>query len=222
MFQVIPADRRAIADKDSETWSLAIEHPPEACPIDTQDPLPCTKIPEEKPPEVSDPATEQLTCRNHETRKSKSKRVKSYLKRCKGALTKNDETSCERKKNETVSQQQTSSSWYVEGKKDSATLAKSEEDDDTEQRPEEIFELCKARSVSVTRGSRSSLYEDARDEFGAANSEVKELGEDDGGLNKCDSSDTLIAETQEAKEDSEEDGGPSTPTLIPNAVVSRL
>lgn len=218
MFQVIPADRRAIADKDSETWSLAIEHPPETCPVDSQEPLPCTKIPEEKPPDVTDPP-EQLTCRNHETRKSKSKRVKSYLKRCKGALTKNDETSCERKKND-AAPQQTSSSWYVEGKKEPAALAKSEEGD-TEQKPEEIFELCKARSVSVTRGSRSSLYEDARDEFGAASSEVKELGEDDGGLNKCDSSDTLIAETQEVKEDSEEDGGPSTPTLIPNAVVSR-
>ncbi|XP_016845729.1 uncharacterized protein LOC100120109 isoform X2 [Nasonia vitripennis] len=214
-FPVIPADRRAIADKDSETWSLAIEHPTETCPADAQDPLLCTNIPEEKPPAAPEPA-EQLTCRNHETRKSKSKRVKSYLKRCKGALTKNDETSCERKKNDAAPQQ--ASSWYVEGKKDSAALAKSEEDD-AEQRPEEIFELCKARSVSVTRGSRSSLYEDARDEFGAASSEAKELGDADGGLNKCDSSDTLIAETQEAKEDSEEDGGPSTPTLIPNAVV---
>ena len=193
------------------------------------------KPPVDDKPTTSDTGEEQqLTLRSHETRKSKSKRVKSYLKRCKGALTKSDEGSCDRKKNssgEQQQQQQTSSSWYIDGKK--ATLVKPEEEDDEEElqpRIEEVFELCKPRSQEVHKGSRGSLYEDARDEFGAACSDVvlegEEEGEvgvkDDGSLNKCDSSDTLIAESQEPKEDSEEDGGPATPTIIPNAVVSLM
>ncbi|XP_058805556.1 uncharacterized protein LOC131672382, partial [Phymastichus coffea] len=220
-FPVIPAERRAITDKEStETWSLAVEQQaPESSDVST------AKIADEKPELDAD---QPPISRGHETRKSKSKRVKSYLKRCKGALTRAEDASCERKKSierrqqqeqqeqqqqQQQQQQQTSCAWYVESRKESAKTEEEEEDEG-----EPVFELCKAA------GSRNSLYEDAREELRTKAEEEEEEEEksakagDDGSLNKCDSSDTLIA-PQEAKDDSEEDAGPATPTIIPNTVV---
>lgn len=198
---MIPSDRRALPEKESETWTVLDK--PESTPLIDPESIAQTKIPEEKPPDEN--LEQQLPARNHETRKSsKGKRVKSYLKKCKGALTtKTDDASGDRRK-----QEQSNASWYVEGKKEAASSSKEEVED---VRPEEIFELCK-------RNSRTSKSEEEDEEVATVVEAVlKEEEEEDGALNKCDSSDTLIAES---KEDSDEEG-PVTPTFIPNATVVR-
>ncbi|CAB0029931.1 unnamed protein product [Trichogramma brassicae] len=179
--RVIPADRRAITDKESETWTNS---EPEKSTNDTTtlDSIKTNVVEEQpSPPKVeSSTPDEHLSGRNHETRKSKSKRVKNYLRRCKGALTKGDDShSCERKKSE--QQQSSSSAWYVDDKKDSveappppavaadpssvkeassSSISESPEpppraDLGDEIKAEDIFELCKLRSES-----KSSLLDD--------------------------------------------------------------
>ncbi|XP_014215885.1 uncharacterized protein LOC106644746 [Copidosoma floridanum] len=210
---VIPADRRAPpADKETETWSLAVEQP--------NDSHNQPKVSDGKPNEAIN-SEQQLPARAHETRKSKSRRVKSYLKRCKGALTiRGDETSCERKRAPGPPQ----TSWYVDKKDPKSEEEDGEEEEDGDEgeiRPEELFELCKPSAVRRV-GSRGSLYEDARDDVGCGAADART--EDNGSLN---SSDTLIAETcqeppsggDRGEEASEDDPGPATPTFIPNAVV---
>lgn len=227
---MIPADRRAITDKEStETWSLSIDQQQQSLESNEAS----VKIVDEKPSEApstgeSTNTVDQPISRTQETRKSKSKRVKSYLKRCKGALTRGDDNSCERKKSidqqqPQQQQQQTNSAWYIDGKGENVKTEEEEEEEEDEVEDEYIFELCKVKG-----SSRNSLYEDAREELPAKqreheeeDEEVVKVLEDDGSLNKCDSSDTLIA-PQENKDDSEEDVGHATPTIIPNAVVSLI
>ncbi|KAL7287241.1 hypothetical protein TKK_0018371 [Trichogramma kaykai] len=179
--KVIPADRRAITDKESETWTNS---EPEKLTNDTTtlDSIKANVVEDQTPPPKVESSTpdEHLSGRNHETRKSKSKRVKNYLRRCKGALTKGDDShSCERKKSDQQQQQQQSgsSAWYVDDKKDSAeappetdpSLVKEASSGSTSESPEpqpradlgdeikaeDIFELCKLRSES-----KSSLLDD--------------------------------------------------------------
>ncbi|XP_023317891.1 protein shank-like [Trichogramma pretiosum] len=288
-FPVIPADRRAITDKESETWTNS---EPEKSTNDTTtlDSIKANVVEDQpSPPKVeSSTPDEHLSGRNHETRKSKSKRVKNYLRRCKGALTKGDDShSCERKKSD-QQQQSGSSAWYVDDKKDSVeappppaapvetdpSLVKEASSGSTSESPEpppradlgdeikaeDIFELCKLRSES-----KSSLLDDddekVVEDYSSSNnladnveinrnvekaddttskpllllgiesdeevvavvakaeSEAAEA-EADGELNKCDSSDTLIAEQEEEK--SEDNSGPATPTIIPPTTVVSL
>lgn len=113
----------------------------------------------------ADSDAEPNLSRGHETRKSKGRRVKSYLKKCKGALSKGDEGSVERKRG---------SCWFVDDAEDKGAAEKESVDE------------------AEIADDRQSVYEDARD-F-APDQPL------DGTLDKCDSSDTLIAETQEPVE----------------------
>ncbi|KAL6261660.1 hypothetical protein P5V15_006748 [Pogonomyrmex californicus] len=262
---VIPADRRP--PEKEETWTLATDQQDSCVFFDgaihdskTKDVHDSEKTQLKPPTEVTpgDAAdnTDNILPRSQETRKSKTKKVKSYLKKCKGALSKGDESVTEKKRQENCT------SWYLE---DVPTCASQQEDRDEPPEkytefPEERLEGA-ARDVELvedrafetleenfSRGenlgetphealtrlleedrradlnrSRTSLYEDARD----ANSEqfisdektptkeserLRDEGKKDAGisfetlttedtnLNKCDSSDTLIAEVPEATE----------------------
>ncbi|CAK9829258.1 hypothetical protein ANTRET_LOCUS6627 [Anthophora retusa] len=110
---VIPAERR-VPEKE-ETWTLAPDH---------QDP--CTffeDISDVKPKvqhdgdaqsrirdasEITEHPESGTLPRSQETRKSKTKKVKSYLRKCKGALSKGEETSSDKKRHEHCT------SWYLE------------------------------------------------------------------------------------------------------------
>lgn len=193
--------------------------------------------------------------RSQETRKSKTKKVKSYLKKCKGALSKGDENVTEKKRQENCT------SWYLE---DVPTCASQQEDHD--EPPEKYTEFLEERLEKAARDaepiedlapetleenfsrdenleetshealtrlleedrravlsrSRTSLYEDVRnvnpeqpvsdekiptkelepfrDEKKDAAVSLETLTTEDTNLNKCDSSDTLIAEVPEATE----------------------
>ncbi|XP_033340994.2 uncharacterized protein LOC117228994 isoform X1 [Megalopta genalis] len=242
---VIPAERR-VPEKE-ETWSLApepndpctnCEDLPETKSKGSQDEAP--KIPEV--PEASSEIPETGTLpRNQESRKSKTKKVKSYLRKCKGALSKGDEASSDKKRQEHCS------SWYLEEavspedtdprekqreastdriseaeeaveavEEDNATVSQnpSKNVDDGETPDEALARLLDEDRKNDLRRSRSSLYEDARDSINEqatvveSNSSkvVKDRNEavsletlttEDTNLNKCDSSDTLIAEAGE-------------------------
>ncbi|KYN04373.1 hypothetical protein ALC62_05139 [Cyphomyrmex costatus] len=261
---VIPADRRP--PEKEETWTLA---------ADQQDSCVCfdgtidSKVKDAHNSEKTQlkPPTEVISVdagdnvdnslpRSQETRKSKTKKVKSYLKKCKGALSKGDENVTEKRRQENCT------SWYLD---DVPTCANQQEDCDeppekytefSEERLEEAVHdvesvedpipdtleehflrgenleeiqhvaltslLEENRRAELSR-SRTSLYEDAKD----VNSEhpvsdektptkeleffrdeekkdsaisLETLTTEDTNLNKCDSSDTLIAEVPEATE----------------------
>lgn len=257
-----PADRRP--PEKEETWTLAPDQQdPSTLPVndvveskakvapDTE------KILQSKPPvevisaDAADSTADNNLPRSQETRKSKTKRVKSYLRKCKGALTKGDESVAEKRRQENCT------SWYLEDAPNCATHRR-ERDESTERytefseerleqsepvedpAPETLDEsfskvenredtpdaalarlLEEDRRADLNR-SRTSLYEDAKDSSGLeqrACSEEKTLikeperfhddGEkdaaisletlttEDTNLNKCDSSDTLIAEVPE-------------------------
>ncbi|KAJ8664746.1 hypothetical protein QAD02_006408 [Eretmocerus hayati] len=225
IFQVIPADRRAIADKDNqETWASESEQPTDHNQ---------TKIPHEK---FQDPAsddnnqTSQLTSRNHETRRSKSKKVKSYLKRCKGALGRSDSTDQSQKKAEKSS----CSAWYVDDgeleteskeafvsneTQNQKTLGTQEVEigGDEDVRHEGLFEFCKVQ------GSEGGVI--LGDDGKGQNSgqvlgdgvEEEDKCDEDVGLSECGSSDTLIAES---KEDCEDDAAHDGAGILPDVEVS--
>lgn len=260
---MIPADRRP--PEKEETWTLA---------ADQQDP--CVFFDNTVDAKVKDahntekaqlkPSAEAISAdtsdnvdhtlpRSQETRKSKTKKVKSYLKKCKGALSKGDESVTEKRRQENCT------SWYLE---DVPTCARQQEDRD--ELPEKYTEFPEERlegaardaepvedpasetlEVSFSRGEnldetphealtrlleedrradlsrRTSLYEDARNanpEQPVSNEKtstkepelfrdevqkdaavsLETLTTEDTNLNKCDSSDTLIAEVPEAIE----------------------
>lgn len=194
--------------------------------------------------------------RSQEIRKSKTKKVKSYLKKCKGALSKGDESVTEKRRQENCT------SWYLE---DVPTCTSQQEDRD--EPPEKYTEFPEERLEGAARDaefvedpvpetleenfsrgenleetphealtrlleedhradlsrSRTSLYEDARDanpeqsvsdektptkkselfcdeEKKDAAVSLETLTTEDTNLNKCDSSDTLIAEVPETTE----------------------
>lgn len=262
LLQVIPAERRP--PEKEETWTLASD---QQDPCGFFDDIVESKAPKAGPqdPEKTQskpPAAEVITAdnagdnadnnlpRSQETRKSKTKKVKSYLRKCKGALSKGDENVTEKRRQENCT------SWYLE---DVPPCASNREDrDESTERytefPEERLDrdvepvedpapetleasLSKGENLDKTpdealarlleedrrtdlNRSRTSLYEDAKDsgpEQCAPDEKtpIKEperfrddekkndavsletLTTEDTNLNKCDSSDTLIAETTE-------------------------
>ncbi|XP_071560266.1 uncharacterized protein [Temnothorax nylanderi] len=262
---VIPADRRP--PEKEETWTLATDQQDSCVCFDStvdskvKDAQNSEKTQLKPPTEVisvdaSDNVDNTLP-RSQETRKSKTKKVKSYLKKCKGALSKGDENVTEKRRQENCT------SWYLE---DVATCASQQEDRD--EPPEKYTEFSEERLKGAARDaepvedpasetleenssrgenleetphealtrlleedrradlsrSRTSLYEDARDanpeqnpvsdektptkepepfrdeERKDAAVSLETLTTEDTNLDKCDSSDTLIAEVPEATE----------------------
>ncbi|XP_011697958.1 PREDICTED: uncharacterized protein LOC105455945 isoform X2 [Wasmannia auropunctata] len=263
--KVIPADRRP--PEKEETWTLAADQQDSCVFFDgavdakVKDAHNSEKIQLRPPTEVTTSVdagdnVDNTLPRSQETRKSKTKKVKSYLKKCKGALSKGDESATEKRRQENCS------SWYLE---DVPACASQQEDRDElpekyTEFPEERLEeaardappvedpapetleenfsrgenLEKSPHEALTRlleedrradlsRSRTSLYEDARDAspeqpVSDEKTPIKEpelfrdegkkdaaisletLITEDTNLNKCDSSDTLIAEVPEATE----------------------
>lgn len=158
--------------------------------------------------------------RSQETRKSKTKKVKSYLRKCKGALSKGDEVPSEKKRQEHCT------SWYLDESHQEDVQKQSEfPDNERIAEAEEALEatdpltdfskeveleasdetLARLAEGGEARRSRTSLYEDARDSMNDRESEGSRCKRDDAtsletltteeitNLNKCDSNDTLIA-----------------------------
>jgi len=260
LFQVIPADRRP--PEKEETWTLAADQQ-DPCVLldDTVDPkargpqdLEKMQLKSAEPisADAVDNADGNNLPRSQEIRKSKTKKVKNYLRKCKGALSKADETVTEKKRQENCT------SWYLE---DVSTGTSHQETRDelperyTEFREnrldESIREPIEDPTIEPLRVSRSenlegtpdealtrlleedrradvsssriSLYEDARtaspelqpalEEKTSRESEgfhdeatknvavsLETLMTGDANLDKCGSSDTLIAEVPEAAE----------------------
>ncbi|XP_076241438.1 uncharacterized protein LOC143183654 isoform X2 [Calliopsis andreniformis] len=112
--KVIPAERR-MPEKE-ETWTLApdqdhctfFDEVPESKPKGSQD-IENTRIITDAGPTDTNEAIDTGTLpRSQETRKSKTKKVKSYLRKCKGALSKGDESVLEKKRQEHCT------SWYLD------------------------------------------------------------------------------------------------------------
>lgn len=266
LLQVTPADRRP--PEKEETWTLATDQQDPCAYLDdtaeskAKGAHDSEKISQSKPPaEVisadagGDNAADNNLPRSQETRKSKTKKVKNYLRKCKGALSKGDENATEKRRQENCT------SWYLEDVptcasshrqdrdesaerytefpeertlertrdaepvEDTASEALDESAARTENReatPDEALArlLAEDRKADLNR-SRTSVYEDARESSleRCVRSEDKTpieesdrfrdngrkdaisletLTTEDTGLNKCDSSDTLIAEAPEA------------------------
>lgn len=115
LSQVIPAERRM--PEREETWTLA---PDQHDPCSFFDDISDVKS---KPVHDVDPTQSRIVGdtgetgehpeggtlpRSQETRKSKTKKVKSYLRKCKGALSKGDEASSDKKRHEHCT------SWYLD------------------------------------------------------------------------------------------------------------
>nr|XP_034173569.1 uncharacterized protein LOC117601202 isoform X1 [Osmia lignaria]XP_034173579.1 uncharacterized protein LOC117601202 isoform X1 [Osmia lignaria] len=113
---VIPAERR-VPEKE-ETWSLAPDQ--DSCTFFDEIPDSKSKaaqdvdggqsriVGESVPGESNENPESGTLPRSQETRKSKTKKVKSYLRKCKGALSKGDEGIAEKKRQEHCT------SWYLE------------------------------------------------------------------------------------------------------------
>lgn len=236
-MQVIPAERRG--PEKEETWTLAPDHQSDSLFDDASDvkAKPSTQDVVDNPQSrILDPGEAQPTNnqqelhlaetgtlpRSQETRKSKTKKVKSYLRKCKGALSKGDEVPSEKKRQEHCT------SWYLdESHQEDVDSQKQSEFPDNE-RIEEALEataltdpltdfskeveleasdetLARLAEGGEVRRSRTSLYEDARDSMNDRESEGSRCKRDDAtsletlttdeitNLNKCDSNDTLIA-----------------------------
>lgn len=197
--QVIPAERRG--PEKEETWTLAPDQSGvDACPFldDVLSDVKSKPIQDDNPqPRIHDPGEaqsqsnqqlEHSDCgtlpRSQETRKSKTKKVKSYLRKCKGALSKADEASTEKKRQEHCT------SWYLDEshqeednpvmeiqKQNSELLEEriAEEEaspledgrgeplEDSSNLSKEGDEESLSRLAEDLRRSRTSLYEDARD-----------------------------------------------------------
>lgn len=146
---MIPAERR-VPEKE-ETWSLAPDQ--EHCAF--FDEVPNTKPKGSQDPEntrvgdaLGDPneVVESGTLpRSQETRKSKTKKVKSYLRKCKGALSKGDEGLEKRR-------QEHCTSWYLDE-------SQAPEDDIF---PEKQTEFCDER-VPITEDIAPVVLEKSND-----------------------------------------------------------
>lgn len=88
-----------------------------------------------------------LPPRAHESRKSKAKKVKNYLKRCKGALTRNDDGSSDRKSNSNKDNKQTSS-WYLEESKCQSSCSDSQKIDEQKTTAASEFEAENVAEIS--------------------------------------------------------------------------
>nr|XP_050867484.1 uncharacterized protein LOC127071818 isoform X2 [Vespula vulgaris]XP_050867485.1 uncharacterized protein LOC127071818 isoform X2 [Vespula vulgaris]XP_050867486.1 uncharacterized protein LOC127071818 isoform X2 [Vespula vulgaris] len=130
--KVIPADRR-LPEKE-EIWTLPNDQQETSTSFDelvddrsklSQDlekNLSCKTQQESFSLDNADNGDVNLP-RSQETRKSKTKRVKSYLRKCKGALSKGDETVSEKKRQENCT------SWYLEDNHQSVSTRREEIDD---------------------------------------------------------------------------------------------
>ncbi|KAK2585711.1 hypothetical protein KPH14_010324 [Odynerus spinipes] len=237
---VIPADRR-LPEKE-ETWTLPNDQ--QETPtffediVDDKTKLAqdldkvSVRTQESLPPETTE-STDVNLPRSQETRKSKTKRVKSYLRKCKGALSKGDENVAEKKRQENCT------SWYLE-ENQSSTSRRDELDEYFEKYTElseerlqqqqndapsnETSENALARTskedarIDLESDSRTSVCEDATANVTSGQCESEEktrrkeledvndavtvetLAAEDTNLDKCDSSDTLIAEVSEVTE----------------------
>ncbi|KOC67078.1 hypothetical protein WH47_11731, partial [Habropoda laboriosa] len=178
---VIPAERR-ILEKE-ETWTLAPEH---------QDPCPFFEdISEVKPKvhhdvdaqsritEPSEQSESGTLPRSQETRKSKTKKVKSYLRKCKGALSKGEEPPQDKKRQELCT------SWYLdESHQEDTEIVLSEKQ--SEYLDQRIVEAEEATSLirddledtlTQTTDSTNLAKEDDRD--GIVDETLSRLTEDD-------------------------------------------
>ncbi|XP_018360921.1 PREDICTED: uncharacterized protein LOC108759792 isoform X2 [Trachymyrmex cornetzi] len=262
--KVIPADRRP--PEKEETWTLAADQQDSCVCFDgavdskVKDAHNSEKTQLKPPAEVisvdAGDNVDNTLPRSQETRKSKTKKVKSYLKKCKGALSKGDENVADKRRQENCT------SWYLD---DVPTCVSQQEDHD--EPPEKYTEFPEERLKEAVRDvesvedpvpetleenfsrgenleeiphdaltrlleedrradlsrSRTSLYEDIKDgnpeqpvsdektptkeselfrdeEKQDAAISLETLTTEDTNLNKCDSSDTLIAEVPEATE----------------------
>lgn len=257
VLQVIPAERR-VPDKD-ETWTLPTDQQDESCstPANPEastsaDPIQAKGGAVDAEPDAAlvsaaDSRDSSLP-RGHETRKSKTRRVKSYLKKCKGALTSRTEDSSSVERRERNSN---CTSWYVDDEAaavqvgqdnddeaiDGIAIGSRSADDDSPEAaglplpigeneigtsPEivnaigtsleigneigtnlEIVDEIGSPDGNPRKDSGFSIYEDASDLVVASDRvgsrETLVLIEDSLSLNKCDSSDTLIADLPEIK-----------------------
>lgn len=145
---MIPADRRP--PEKEETWTLAADQQDPCVFFDNtvdskvKDAHNSEKAQLKPPAEVisadaGDNVDNHLP-RSQETRKSKTKKVKSYLKKCKGALSKADESVTEKRRQENCT------SWYLE---DVATCASQQENRD--ELPEKYTEFPEERLEGAAR-----------------------------------------------------------------------
>ncbi|XP_046734872.1 uncharacterized protein LOC124404610 [Diprion similis] len=147
---VNPAERQA--PEKEETWTLASENHHHQ---DTGD----EKIGASQ--SVVTPCDyEPNLPRSHETRKSKTKRVKNYLrKKCKDALSKSeDPTGVEKRRD------QKCTSWYVDEKCSEDEFPRDHLDSSSSLDRTAVDRVCESVEKIQSRGSRSSLYEDANDD----------------------------------------------------------
>ncbi|XP_076170673.1 uncharacterized protein LOC143148316 isoform X3 [Ptiloglossa arizonensis] len=191
--KVIPVERR-VPEKE-ETWTLAPDQQDPCAFFDdvakskaSQD-IETGRIVADTPAESNEPPETGTLPRSQETRKSKTKKVKSYLRKCKGALSKGEEPEKKR--------QEQCTSWFLERSQASvrredtdALLEKQEEFSDEripdaerlasedavsrldasskadarEETPDEaLARLLDEDRRNDLRRSRTSLYEDATD-----------------------------------------------------------
>ncbi|XP_014601576.1 PREDICTED: uncharacterized protein LOC106785530 isoform X1 [Polistes canadensis] len=239
---VIPADRR-LPEKE-EIWTLPNDQQETSTAslddiIDDKSKVPheldkvSYKTQESIPLDITDNTDINLP-RSQETRKSKTKRVKSYLRKCKGALSKGDESVNEKKRQENCT------SWYFDDNQSS--LTRREENDDYFEKYTELSEdrlnqqqndpeettsneitvdvlaktseeesnvnpECENRiSVSENNGIDVAIKQCESDERQTCSKEYEEvidtvtiinLSKENTNLDKCNSSDTLIAEVSE-------------------------
>jgi len=125
---VIPADRRP--PEKEETWTLTADQQDSCVCFDGVDSKAKDEHNSEKT-QLKSPAevisvdagdnVDSTLPRSQETRKSKTKKVKSYLKKCKGALSKGDESVTDKRRQENCT------SWYLD---DVSTCASQQEDHD--------------------------------------------------------------------------------------------
>ncbi|XP_034941446.1 puratrophin-1-like isoform X2 [Chelonus insularis] len=149
--KVIPAERRVAPGKELETWTLAPD-----CPSDD---IPKPKESESIIKDDQVPTEDSLEPvkinREHESRKSRAKKVKNYLRKCKGALssTKDDSNTSHQANNHSgrsSSRRSASSSWYLED----SSLSNSTENRSKESK-ESSHNILPARTTSLTRSYES-------------------------------------------------------------------
>ncbi|XP_076678332.1 uncharacterized protein LOC143374237 isoform X2 [Andrena cerasifolii] len=151
---VIPAERR-VPEKE-ETWTLAPDHQdsctffddvPDAKPKGPQDVENTRITADAAPPDTTEPTESGTLPRSQETRKSKTKKVKSYLRKCKGALSKGDESATEKKRQEHCT------SWFL---------------NESELHPEDTIQSEKqsdlpSESTARTEGTSAPVSQEAED-----------------------------------------------------------
>ncbi|XP_063986274.1 uncharacterized protein LOC135167228 isoform X2 [Diachasmimorpha longicaudata] len=162
---VIPAERRVPGDKE-ETWTLASDVPfSDAGKIDNNHEG--QNFDESKDDEEFVDASDLSRCQ--ESRKSRAKKVKNYLKKCKGALSSAREESSSRgqsKKQQQYRNRQkrhsTSSSWYLD---DSTPLR--DDGNQSKDAAVQIKENLPTRTTSLTRDIDETVTRTSPRRFGS-------------------------------------------------------